>query len=137
MATRASQSSARSLFAPATMEWAAVSTKVPSVQPAADRSGRLAVSAVGGGEVVVVEEVVGGGEVVVVEVVVGGGEVVVGGDEVGVDDDVVAVVGDEVVIVEEQEAARIATDIAATKAATVALLVISRITRGGVQLIWN
>ena len=114
------------------MEWAAVSTKVPSVQPAADRSGRLAVSAVGGGEVVV-EEVVGGDEVVD-DVVVGGGEVVVeevvGGDEV-------AVVGDEVVVVEEQEAARIATDIAATKAATVALLVISLNTRGGVQLIWN
>ena len=112
----------------------------------------MPVSSVGGGEVVVVEEVVGGGEVVVVEEVVGGGEVVVveevvGGGEVVVAeevvddgvvvDDVVVIGGDEVGVVEEQEAARIATDIAATKAATVALLVISRITRGGVQLIWN
>ena len=136
MATRASQSSARSLFVPATMELAAVSTKVPSVQPAADRSVMLPVSAVGGGEVVgggvvvVVEDVVvGGGEVVVVADVVGGGEVVVvdvvGGDEV-------VVGGDEVVVDEEQLAARIANEIAAIMAAKIVLLVISRITRGGV-----
>ena len=122
MATRASQSSARSLFVPATMELAAASTKVPSVQPAADRSVMLPVSAVGGGEVVgggvvVVVDVVGGGEVVVVDVV-GGDEVVVGGDEV--------------VVVEEQLAARIANEIAAIMAAKIVLLVISRITRGGV-----
>ena len=129
MATRASQSSARSLFAPAAMGWVVVSTKVPSVQPAAGRSGILPVSAVGGDEMVVDDVVVvGGGEVVVAEEVVDDGVVV---------DDVVVIGGDEVGVVEEQEAARIATDIAATKAATVALLVISRITRGGVQLIWN
>ena len=112
------------------MEWAAVSTKVPSVQPAADRRRRLPVSAVGG------DVVVGGGEVVVVvDVVVGGGEVVVGedvvvgGGEVVVVEDVVG--GDEVGVVEEQLAARIATDIAAIKAAKIVLLVISRISRGG------
>ena len=154
MATRASQSSARSLFVPATMELAAVSTKVPSVQPAADRSVMLPVSAVGGGEVVgggvvvVVEDVVvGGGEVVVVADVVGGGEVVVvadvvGGGEVVVVDvvggDEVVVGGDEVVVDEEQLAARIANEIAAIMAAKIVLLVISRITRGGGWwLIWN
>ena len=99
----------------------------------------MPVSSVGGGEVVV-EEAVGGGEVVVVDVVVGGGEVVVvdvvvGGGEVVVVVDVVG--GDEVGVVEEQLAARIANDIAATKAATVALLVISRISPGGGWLIWN
>ena len=83
------------------------------------------VEVVGGGEVVVVEDVViGGGEMVVVVEVVGGGEVVVVGDEV-------VVGGDEVGVVEEQLAARIATDIAAIKAAKVVLLVISRIPRGG------
>ena len=119
-----------------------VSTKVPSVQPAADRSEMLPVSVVGGvevvggGVVVVVEDVVGGGEVVVVVDVVGGGEVVavvdvVGGGEVVVGGDEVVVGGDEAGVVEEQLAARIATDIAAIKAATVVLLVISRIPRGG------
>ena len=128
MATRASQSSARSLFAPAAMEWVVVSTKVPSEQPAADRSVMLPVPAVGGVEVVVEDVAVGG------EVVVGGGEVVDdvvvgGGDVVAVEDVVgggeVVVGGDEVVVVEEQLAARIATDIAAIKAAKIVLLGIS------------
>ena len=38
-ATRVRQSSTRSLFAPATTGWVEVSTKVPSVQPVADRRG--------------------------------------------------------------------------------------------------
>ena len=105
-----------------------VSTKVPSEQPAAERSVMLPVPAVGGVEVVVEDVAVGG------EVVVGGGEVVddvvVGGGDVVAVEDVVG--GDEVGVVEEQLAARIATDIAAIKAAKIVLLVISRISRGGV-----
>ena len=38
MATRASQSSTRSLLVPGVRELAAVSTKVPSAQPAAERA---------------------------------------------------------------------------------------------------
>ena len=106
-----------------------VSTKVPSEQPAADRSVMLPVPAVGGGEVVVEDVAVGGGEVVVGggevvdDVVVGGGDVVVVEDVVGGDEVVVG--GDEVVVVEEQLAARIANEIAAIKAAKVVLLAIS------------
>ena len=101
-----------------------VSTKVPSEQPAADRSVMLPVPAVGGVEVVVEDVAVGGSEVVVGGVEVVDDVVVVGGGDVVVVEDVV-VGGDEVVVVEEQLAARIANEIAAIKAAKVVLLAIS------------
>ena len=68
MATRAKQSSTRSLLAPRTLVLSAVATKVPSVQPVADSIGMLLEA---GGLVVVgvvVGRVVGVGRVVVVVV---------------------------------------------------------------------